>query len=69
MRRFSERTADLLFDFAKFVFATVIVSRLFVSLDGAKNTDYDFVLAVSFSAFALALGYAFDYYSLKRGKK
>jgi len=65
MKRFSERTADLLFDFSRFVIATVIVGRVFVSLDNVKVSNGDFVLAVALALAALALGYIFDYQSLK----
>ncbi|MCL1946802.1 MAG: hypothetical protein FWF51_06585 [Chitinivibrionia bacterium] len=69
MKKFAERTADLLFDFARFIAATVIIGRVFVSLDVAKITNADFVLAISLFSVALLFGYVFDFLSVKRGQK
>ncbi|MCL2844650.1 MAG: hypothetical protein FWE23_04265 [Chitinivibrionia bacterium] len=66
---FSERLAGLLFDLSRFVFATVIVGRLFVSAGNAQITDGDFIVAIIVASVSLISGFVFDKLSSKGGKK
>ena len=69
MKSFSERTAELLFDFFKFVVATVIIGRVFGSLGNVEITDSEFILAVILAFAALAFGYVFDNLASREGGK